>query len=250
MGISRTHQSKARPATIAVVGADGSGKTSIANALLANGVVPIKYLYMGPAIGSSNHALPTSRLIALLRRRKAAGLLPEDARMPPQELMSEQMQQRLQRGPILKTLGLINRVAEEWYRQLLAWTYQLQGYSVLCDRHYLFEYCPDSPSNRKPSARMSERLHNWLLAKCYPEPDLVIFLDAPADVLHARKPEWNTEYLNRQRTRILEQGACTRHFSIVDAQQPFPAVLEAVMEKFMGAVEQPGPPLRAQIQTD
>jgi thymidylate kinase len=239
-----------RPITIAIVGADGSGKTSIAKALLASGIVPMKYLYLGPAIGSSNHALPTSRLIAWLRRRNAGNLLKDGVSMPPAELMSPEMAGKLRRGPLLKALGLVNRVAEEWYRQLLAWTYRMNGYSVLCDRHYLFEYCPDSTSTRTANTMMSQRLHNWLLAKFYPAPDLVLFLDAPAHVLHARKPEWTPEYLNRQRSRILEQGAVTGNFSVIDAEQPFATVLAAVTARLASAPAATATPLRAQAGTD
>lgn len=224
-----------RTISIAIVGADGSGKTSIAEAVLNSGVLPIKYLYMGPAIGSSRHALPTSRLIAYIRKRAVRELLNDSDQMPPDELKSEQMKSRLRRGRILKALGLMNRVAEEWYRQLIVWTYRFRGYSVICDRHYLFELCPDSRSAQSPDAILSQRIHDWLLSKLYPEPTIVVFLDAPAEVLHNRKPEWTPEYLNTQRERILEQGQTTRNFSAVDATQPFDAVLSDVMEIIAGA---------------
>ena len=225
------------PVTIAVVGADGSGKTSVGEALLASGQLPMKYLYLGPALGSSSHALPTSRLINWLRRRKVRSLISADQGMPPDELMTEQMRKRLKRGPVLKTLGMLNRVAEEWYRQCIAWVYRLRGYHVLCDRHFLFECCPDSASSRKPDAPVTDRLHDWLLRRFYPEPAIVVFLDAPAAVLHARKPEWTPEYLDRQRARILEQGRHTRNFVIVDATQPFPDVLAEVTRLAIATTE-------------
>jgi thymidylate kinase len=142
-------------------------------------------------------------------------------------------------------------VAEEWYRQLLVWSYRINGYSVLCDRHYLFEYCPNSTSTRAADRLLSQRLHNGLLAKFYPAPDLVMFLDAPAHVLHARKPEWTPEYLNRHRTRILEQGAVTRNFSVIDAEQPFATVLATVTAKLMAAAAAASDtPLHVQSETD
>ena len=220
-----------RTATIAVVGADGSGKTSVTKAILNSGIAPAKYLYMGPAIGSSNHALPTSRLISYLRKRAVRPMVDNDGDMPPAELQTAQMKQRLHRGPILKTLGLLNRIAEEWYRQLIAWTYKIRGYSTLSDRHYLFEYCPDSPSQQKKDAFLSERIHTWMLSNLYPEPELVLFLDAPAEVLHRRKPEWTLDYLNLQRKRISEQGQATRNFVVIDADQPIETVVAAVAEQ-------------------
>jgi len=223
--------------TVAIVGADGSGKTSVAEALLASGTLPMKYLYLGPALGSSSHALPTSRLINWLRRRKVRALIAEDRGMPPDELMTEQMRTRLRRGPVLKTLGMLNRVAEEWYRQCIALAYRLRGYHVLCDRHFLFECCPDSESSENPDAPLTDRLHDWLLGRFYPEPAIVVFLDAPPAVLHARKPEWNPEYLAQQRRRILEQGRHTRKFVIVDATQPFAEVLAEVTRLVVATAE-------------
>jgi len=217
--------------SIAVVGADGSGKTSVAEAILTGSAIPSKYIYMGPAVGSTTHALPTTRLIHYLRKRAVRPMLNGSDSMPPAELMSTKMKKQLHRGPLMKTLGLINRVAEEWYRQMVSWSYRARGYNVICDRHFLFEYCPDSGSNRDPDALLSERIHNWLLGRFYPQPSIVVFLDAPAEVLHERKPEWTHEYLNLQRNRILEQGQATRNFSVVDASQPFEKVLADVLDK-------------------
>jgi len=56
--------------TIALIGADGSGKTTIARMLLESPPVKMKYLYMGLNTESSNYALPTSRLIYYLKLLK------------------------------------------------------------------------------------------------------------------------------------------------------------------------------------
>ena len=56
-----------------------------------------------------------------------------------------------------------------------------------------------------------------MLSNLYPEPELVLFLDAPAEVLHRRKPEWTLDYLDLQRKRISEQGQATRNFVVIDA---------------------------------
>ncbi len=114
----------------------------------------------------------------------------------------------------------------------------------------VFEYCPDSATTHAAATVMSQRLHNWLLAKFYPAPDLVMFLDAPAAVLHARKPEWTPEYLNRQRTRILEQGALTPNFFVIDAEKPFAEVLAIVTARLMSVTETTKTRLRVQPNSD
>jgi len=77
-----------------------------------------------------------------------------------------------------------------------------------------------------------------------------MFLDAPAHGLHARKPEWTPEYLDRHRTRILEQGAVTLNFLVIDADQPFAKVLAAVTAKVMSTSEATGRPLQTQAEAD
>ena len=52
--------------TVALIGGDGAGKTTIADQLRDSFPLPLKYLYMGINIESSNVALPTSRIIEKL----------------------------------------------------------------------------------------------------------------------------------------------------------------------------------------
>jgi thymidylate kinase len=55
--------------TVALVGGDGAGKTTIAKSLQESSELSWKYMYMGISLISSNKALPTSRLIRFLRLR-------------------------------------------------------------------------------------------------------------------------------------------------------------------------------------
>ena len=48
--------------TVAIVGTDGAGKSTVVRGLSESLSVPCKKLYMGPNIESSNVALPRSRL--------------------------------------------------------------------------------------------------------------------------------------------------------------------------------------------
>src|SRR3989442_325936 len=54
--------------SIAIIGPDGAGKTTITRMLQASSSLPLKYLYMGINIEASNFALLTSRLIEHLKR--------------------------------------------------------------------------------------------------------------------------------------------------------------------------------------
>ena len=226
--------------TVAVVGADGSGKSTVIENILKSSVEPIKCVYMGASVDASNVSLPTTRLLLYIKKRRMAHFVDVSGRLPPAALMSAEMKAKMPGGKIAKALGLLNRVAEEWYRQLHVWAYRLRGYTVLCDRHFLFEYCPDSASSHAKDEPVSVRIHSWLLRRLFPKPDLVIFLDAPVETLYARKTEWPHEHLDRQRTGIIEQGRVCDNFVQIDASQPLESVLSEVkssMERFRSVVE-------------
>jgi thymidylate kinase len=64
----------------------------------------------------------------------------------------------------------------------------------------------------------------------YPKPDLVIYLDAPAEVLFARKGEGTIAALERRRQEYLEMRNLVKHFAVVDASQPEDDVARRVTE--------------------
>jgi thymidylate kinase len=58
-----------------------------------------------------------------------------------------------------------------------------------------------------------------MLNRVYPKPDLVIYLDAPAEVLFARKGEGTIEALERRRQEYMSLRGVVKHFAMVDATQ-------------------------------
>ena len=73
--------------TVALVGCDGAGKTTVARRLEGEIDRPIRYLYMGVSADSSNRSLPTTRLAHRIKR--AAGA-PPDTRGPRETLEETQ----------------------------------------------------------------------------------------------------------------------------------------------------------------
>src|SRR2546428_6679542 len=123
--------------SVALIGPDGAGKTTITRMLQQSSLLPFKYLYMGINIDASNAALPTSYLAEFLKhwfRRNRNG-----HKGLPGTAPSRRPSKRL--GALVwNSARLVNRVADEWYRQLLAWSYQLRGHIVLYDRHFRFDF--------------------------------------------------------------------------------------------------------------
>jgi hypothetical protein len=179
---------------------------------------------MGINIEASNHALPTSRLVAFFKRRKnkESGVhrCVEDS-APGRENAKRDLS-----GWLWAIGRLINRLLEEWYRQLLSWGYQIRGYAVVYDRHFLYDFTLDGIDGGKQPA--DKRLHRWLLEKCYPQPHLTIYLDAPAEVLFARKGEKTLEELERRRQAFLQLKYRAKNFVRIDATRPFDVVYAEV----------------------
>ena len=113
----------------------------------------------------------------------------------------------------------INYLIDVGYRLLFSFIYQLQGKTVLFDRHFLFNSAPDYGKNGKQKQHVLDAALYWIFKTLYPKPDLVIFLDAPTDILLSRKNEVSKDYLERRRNAIIAQGNITSNFKRVDASQ-------------------------------
>ena len=100
---------------------------------------------------------------------------------------------------------------------------------MVFDRHFFADYYAYDVA-AKTNRSASRRLHGFILSRLYPRPDLVIYLDAPAEILLERKGEGTLDSLERRRLEYFELGRVLAGFSIVDASQPLETVTREVAE--------------------
>jgi thymidylate kinase len=221
----RLDHSRRRGFTVALVGADGAGKSTVAEQLVGAVGLPARYLYMGVNLETSRVVLPTTWL--LLTAKRLRGGRPDMAPHGPADAPPDGApvgRRALREGK--QALRIANLVAEEWFRQLIVWRSHARGQIVVCDRHFYADYRAHDIVDRgqKPGP---VRLHGYLLDRWYPRPDVVIALEAPAEVLLARKGEGTLESLRRRQLeyRLLD-GEVARYASI-DATRPLHEVVSA-----------------------
>jgi thymidylate kinase len=234
---------RCRPSRIALVGADGAGKSTISTMLeTAELPFPVKRIYMGVNLEASTDMLPTTRLLfaakrlrTRLRGRPPLPSLGDTTHRPGVR------QEPAGRGPgtgslpgwrrAAKDLGRLSTwMTEEWLRLLLAESYTRRGYVVVFDRHFFVDYHGAESLVRSAAPRSAiARAHSWMLEHLYPRPDVVICLDAPAEVLRDRKAEDSLEWLEARRQQYLRLADDVPVFAVVDVDRPVEQVYADVL---------------------
>lgn len=77
----------------------------------------------------------------------------------------------------------------------------------------------------------------WLAriaTRVMPQPDMVLYLDAPPEVLLSRKQEVSRDALEQSRHRYSELGKMYQRFLTIDASQSLDLVVDDVLLKIMG----------------
>jgi thymidylate kinase len=179
---------RVRDVVVALVGTDGAGKSTVGTELAAR-LRRCGFEVRETYFGMARDNLPGVTLARRLLRVPAAGT-GEPTATPTAtptgvEPEPEPVPGAGSPGPTL-SLPLLRRAAAWYYAVEYLWRYlrrvlphRLRRRVVLCDRWV----CDlrGSPWPGSPAARVVERL--------VPPPDLLVLPDAPAEVLHRRKPE-------------------------------------------------------------
>jgi hypothetical protein len=186
-----------RGLTVALLGPDGAGKSSLAARLGQGGPMPRRTVYLG-LYGGPRH----------VARQPGATGRPARSRVPG--------------------LGLARRLAAMWRGWLVGWWQMRRGRLVIFDRHPYDARLADRPAG-------SSRLRRAILGHALPAPDAVVVLDAPAELLYARKPEHPIERVQAQRAAYLDLASRLRGTVVVDVTGPLDDVARTVTAAAWGS---------------
>lgn len=214
--------------TVTLIGADGAGKSTVARALRARSARPVTYVYMGANPEAATHRLFTTRLWLLGKR--VLGGKKHVSGPPDLDSLRKRPRSFLGRMPgHLKSLVHLGvNAPEEVYRQVISWWAERRGRLVVQDRHPLLDYYASDVQGLRGWRRVGDRIHGVLIRRVYRGPGRVLLLDAPAEVLFARKPEGTLRSLQARRDEYLALRGVIDDLHVVDVNRPIDAVLAHV----------------------
>lgn len=222
---------RTRGAVVALVGTDGAGKSTVATELrerLEQAGFATSESYFGMARGN----LPGVGLARKLLGIETSGTVePPDAEAAPPHDTAPSAQPVVT-DPDADRPGL-RRLAAWYYAAEYGWRYlrtvapsRWRRNIVICDR-----YVYDLRESPWPGSRAS-----WLVERIVPRPDILALPDAPAELIHARKPE----------RQLAEQAAQQQKFRALLAERPARSA-EVVVDTSGRAEDSVAPLVRAAI---
>ncbi|MGH7225195.1 MAG: hypothetical protein ACRELF_18390, partial [Gemmataceae bacterium] len=164
-----------RGLSVALLGPDGAGKTTLAEGVQQQFCTPVRSIYMGSGAGMGQGALVRWRIPGL---------------------------------------GSPGRLLTLWLRYLHSLWHKSLGRLVIFDR-----YIHDAGLPQGERMPWSYRLTRWLHAHACPSPDLVLVLDAPAEMMYRRKGEQDPVALEKQRQHFLSLSQRYPRVEVVDASR-------------------------------
>jgi thymidylate kinase len=178
-----------RGVSVALLGPDGAGKSTLVAGIKRSFYLPVRSIYIGVWPYSPAHSVPMvrSRLPVVC----LAGRLLSAATHPP-------------------------RI---WWRYLTAQYHQTLGRAVIFDR-----YAYDGLLYTRQSVGWLKWLYLQFVIHAFPAPDLVFVLDAPGEVVYARKGEETPEAMETTRQGLLALRHRIRQLQVVDATRSEAAV--------------------------
>jgi thymidylate kinase len=172
-----------RGASVALLGPDGAGKSTLAEGIEGSFCFPVRRVYMG-----------------LWQRRETVS------------------------GTHRVVLEVALRPLVVWRRYLASLGHRTLGRLVVFDRYVYDAMVPPTG----PLVRL-KRPYFGLLSRLCPAPGLVLVLDVPGEVMHARKGEYDAQRLEAEREQFARLLRRLPNAERVDAARPPEVVLADVL---------------------
>jgi thymidylate kinase len=174
-----------RGASVALLGPDGAGKSTVADGIEARFHFPVRRVYMG--LWARSESLSGRHRVVL--------------------------------EVVLRPLVI-------WRRYLGSLCHRARGHLVVFDRYVYDAMLPPTGA----LVRL-KRPYFWLLSRLCPAPDLVLVLDVPGRVMHARKAEHDAERLEAEREQFLRLLRRLPNAERVDADRPPEVLLTDILDR-------------------
>jgi glycosyltransferase involved in cell wall biosynthesis/thymidylate kinase len=218
-----------RGLTVAVVGADGAGKSSLIAALDALEELPTVPIYMGVDRLKATHMLPTTRWLLARRARGTAPQARGVTRVSAGAARGQPQARHRVVGAIHDLVALPHEMLEFRYRYRVGRKVQRTGRIALFDR-YVYDAIVDA---RVDHRRGWPRLRAELLRRAAPAPDVAFLLEAPGDVLFARKGEYDPARLDAVTAAHRVAAARARRVVRLDASRPLATLVREAADVLM-----------------
>jgi thymidylate kinase len=203
-------QFRLRGPTIALIGMDGVGKSTIADLLTSelSRFNPVKRVYMGFGV----EAMAAEGHVRRTHPRQISGRL---------------------RSKILLGAGRqlkfpVWRHTLQWKRFLSTWRHRRRGGVVIYDRYV---YDQTIEIQRVGAIPLLEKLFAFVSLRIFPKPDFTFLLDLSPDVSYARKPEGDKTKLTTRRTAYIALAQKVKSIKVVSTNQDPQAVSRAIMSE-------------------
>lgn len=199
---------------VVLLGPDGSGKSSVCQTIASMEHRRIPFL-IADYIVLYHRVLPPLTTVA--SRVSGRDVRPKSSPGRPQESPLHR--------PLVWFTKYLYYTTDQWISEVTWMRHRLSHATLLLRDRHLMELVIDSRRYRFAGPAIFPRI----IAHLVPRPDLVIFLDAPAEVVHRRKQELSLAELARQRERYRELVGRLPHGRIVNGNQPFEQVVNDVL---------------------
>jgi thymidylate kinase len=175
-----------RGISVALLGPDGAGKTTLAGEIVGGFAFPARRVYMGLTGGA----------LRFVHRVRIPGVV------------------------------LAGQVVVLWARCLYAFALRSRGYLVVFDR-YVYDAAVPTPHRLSGMQRASR----WVAGHVCPQPDLIVVLNAPGDVMYRRKRAYTAAQLDDWRQHFLRLRTRFPNLEVIDTTLPLNRVRAEVFER-------------------